>query len=416
MENKGFKFFKKGSAFLIAPALFSSFLPGTGASTVGGTVVSKAASESAISKFGAGAVKFLGNHWVKLVLLVGAGVLVWWLWTSNKSDEFSGLGEEMNNINRDFNDDNINNNFNGNNNNGAGVQEYLETYRKEVSDLKEKAVVDTVNRVISFNNNRKIYYSWFLSADGTPLIKLIDSIRSNDSRVYELIFPTNKGKNFFIRVSPDQQFLGGYGENFLFINSVDLDSMEYSHSGNQEFNSKSFEDCLAHCGKVDLCNDVNRGAWRNYSAAFELIRDNDPNFWNMRNDPNAIYQDILQQQQKKMMAMNNNGMVNMGNNIQQQMMQPNYGMPIQGNNQGFNYNMPPNNNIGNNNNQNMGNPQGMNNGFQGNNNNNGGFPQKMGMNNPQFLQGQPGYNNNNNVNNFNNNMPQQQFYGNGNNF
>jgi len=325
MENKGFKFFKKGSAFLIAPALFSSFLPGTGASTVGGTVASKAASEGVISKLGSGVVKLLSNHWGKLLAIVGAGVLVWWLWTSNKSDEFSGLGEEMNNINRDFNDDNINNNFNGNNNNGAGVQEDLETYRKEVSDLKEKAVVDTVNRVISFNNNRKIYYSWFLSADGTPLIKLIDSIRSNDSRVYELIFPDYKGKNFFIRVSPEKSFFGSVGEKFSFINSVDLDSMEYTHLVKCEFNLASFDRNLINYrrSKVDLYNEVNRGAWRCYSAALELIREKDQNFWNMRKSPVLIQQDTQSHQQfeqlQRMMAINGNNMFNMGNMQRQQL-------------------------------------------------------------------------------------------------
>lgn len=446
MENKGSKFFKKGSAFLIAPALFSSFLPGASASTVGGSVTSKAASESAISKFGAGAVKFLGNHWVKLVLLVGAGLLAWWLCSSNKSEEFPGLGEQINKYNDNNDENNINNdesninndinsNYNSNNNNTNVANHNLRNlYREKIDEYKKDFNVNIIDRKIVMSGGAYFRYEWVFVRN-CYLIKLSkfwgDGIPGDGWPIY--IFPTNDGRVFGFYDGSDKKDLSFMRGPCDLINFVRLGDFQGGLHGKafdgQLFSTEVVEKCS---GKKFLFEEDDFKVFRKrigdggkFVALFELIRDNDQNFWTMRNDPNAISKDILLQQQKKMMAMNNNnGMFNMGN-IQPQMM-PNMNM--------FN-NMPPNNNMGNNgmmmgnnNNQSMGNPQGMSNGFQGNNNNNGGFPQQMGMNNPQIPQGQqgqnfqhPGYNNNNNGNNFNNNNfnnnmmpPHQPPYGNNN--
>ena len=79
MENKGSKFFKKGSAFLIAAVLLSSFLPKIGTSAISHSGSSKTARERVISRIGLGAITFLEKHWSKLLLLLYAGVFVYFL-------------------------------------------------------------------------------------------------------------------------------------------------------------------------------------------------------------------------------------------------------------------------------------------------------------------------------------------------
>ena len=403
-------------------------MPGTGASTVGGTVASKAASEGVISKLGSGVVKLLSNHWGKLLAIVGAGVLVWYLWTSNKSDELSDLGKQINqgndkNDNNDENDNNnenninndennINNNIDNNydlsyNNTNVVNQDLKNLYRQELDKYKNTLAVNTINRQINASSGIFFRYEWVIEK-GFCLIKLSkflsDGNPSSAQPIY--IFPTNDERVFGFYDKSEKRDLSSMRLPCDLINFVDLSGSYPSGLFGKAFDGRLFstggvEKCLRKrflFEAKDFKNFKRSDGSIELIAFFELIQDNDSTFWNMKNDQDAIRRDIWQQQQKKMMAMNNNGMVNMGN-MQPQMMQLNYGMPILGNNQGLNYNMPPNNSMGNNNNQNMGNPQGMNNnGFQGNNN---GFPQQVMVNNQQFPQGQGQnnfFNNDGNIN------------------
>ena len=411
MENKGFKFFKKGSAFLIAPALFSNFLPGVNTSAAGETVFSEAARESSLPKPNSGALSFFKNNW-GWFLVGGAFVacLLAYLFWPSKDDESPNLGEQINQDNNNNNENNINNNINNNydlsyNNTNVVDQGLKKLYRQELDKYKNTLTVNIAKRQINSSSGTFFRYNW-VSVKGRYLVKLDKFTKSRDSIGQPIyIFPTADGQVFGFYDASNKKDLSLMRWPCDLINFVALNS----------FFTKAFDGSLFLPESVKKCSEkeflfeqydfkYNRcleGPGEDFLALFELIKERDPNFWNMKNDPNEIRKDIWLQQQKKMMAMNNNGMLlNMGNNMQPMM--PNMNM--------LNNNMLPNNNMGNNgmmmgnnNNQSFGNQnqQGMNNGFQGNNNNNGGFPQQMWMNNPQFSQGQGQnnfFNNDGNIN------------------
>ena len=257
MENKGSKFFKKGSAFLIAPALFSSFLPGTGASTVGGTVASKAASEGVISKLGSGVVKLLSNHWGKLLAIVGAGVLFWYLWTSNKSDVFSDLEEQINqhnnnnyenNIKKDINIDqyNINNNKNDINNNKNDINnnknvednivDIIKINKNKLNELLKKNSTDLAIKLIKFklidrgcrygkNVDDIIKRQIFLYLPNDPKDNNMGNMMNNmNGNNQNLPYNQGMGMNY-------QQNQGPYRPQPLF---------NYNNGGNNNFNNNNF--------------------------------------------------------------------------------------------------------------------------------------------------------------------------------
>jgi hypothetical protein len=331
----------------------------------------------------------------------------------SKDDESPNLGEQINqhNDNNDNNDgNNINNNHNSNNNNTNVANYDLQNlYRQELDKYKSTWEVDTINRKIKNSSGHFFRYEWVIEK-GRYLIKLSDLF--NSQPLY--IFPAGDRRVFGFLDASDKRDLSSIRQSRDLINFINLRGFLGKTFDGSLFSSESVEKCSnkEFLFEQNIFKEEKKFLGANNEdkllAFYELIRDNDQDFWNMRNNPKSILQDIQDHQQLKqqqnMMPLNNNNnnnMFNMGN-VQQQMI-PDMNMNM---NMNMFNNMQPNNNVVNNNNQNMGNPQGMDNGFQGNNNN--GFPQQMYMNNPQFPQEQQGQNNFfNNDGNGNNIFPQQ---------